>query len=83
MPSLVTKATVVEGLRRLGLGPGDVVLVHSSLSSLGVVLGGAEAVVDALLEAVSPGGTVMVPTLTGSPLDRLRPPVFDPQRTPC
>lgn len=83
MPPLVTKEGIVKGLRKLGLKPGDVVLVHSSLSSLGIVVGGAEAVVDALLEAVSPGGTVMVPTLTGSPLDKVRPPVFDPRRTPC
>lgn len=62
----VTAAQTCADARRLGLGPGAVALVHSSLSRLGHVVGGAEAVVDALLEAVSPGGTVLFPTLTGS-----------------
>ncbi|MFW5868514.1 MAG: AAC(3) family N-acetyltransferase [Armatimonadota bacterium] len=38
------------------------VQVHSSLSSLGYVRGGAETVVDALLDAVAPDGTLMAPT---------------------
>ena len=52
----------MAGLRALGVGAGDLIQVHSSLSSLGYVEGGAAAVGDALLEAVAPGGTVMVPT---------------------
>jgi len=32
----VTKEGIKEGLRRLGLGKNDVVMVHSSLSSLGI-----------------------------------------------
>ena len=40
--------------------------------------------IDALLEAVGPGGTVLVPTLTGNEtLSPAHPPVFDPTRTPC
>ncbi|MGD9494975.1 MAG: AAC(3) family N-acetyltransferase [Armatimonadota bacterium] len=58
----MTRADIVAGLREVGLQPGDLVQVHSSLSSFGYVEGGAEAVVDALLEAVGPEGTVMVPT---------------------
>ncbi len=58
----VTRAEIVAGLREVGLQPGDLVQVHSSLSSFGYVEGGAEAVVDALLEAVGPEGTLMVPT---------------------
>lgn len=60
--TVVTKADIVAGLRALGLEPGAMVQVHSSLSSFGYVPGGAEEVVDALLEAVGPEGTVMVPT---------------------
>ncbi len=80
----VTKTDVVNGSRSLGLRPGHNVLVHSSLRSLGYVEGGAEAVIDALIEAVSPGGTVLVPTLTGSEaLSPANPPIFDPMNTPC
>jgi aminoglycoside 3-N-acetyltransferase len=60
------------------------VLVHSSLRSLGWVEGGAPTVIDALLETVSPGGTVVVPTLTGTIQDGPEhPPVFDPGTTRC
>ncbi len=84
MPTLITKDDICTGLRRLGLRPGLQVLVHSALSSLGYVEGGAEAVIEALLESVSPSGTVLAPTLTGSEaLSPANPPVFDPQNTPC
>lgn len=52
------------GFRGLGLESGSRVIVHSSLSSLGRVEGGAETVVDALLETVGSDGTVAVPTFT-------------------
>lgn len=55
---------LTAGLQGLGLSDGDRVFVHSSLSSLGEVADGAEAVVDALLGAVGPTGTVGVPTFT-------------------
>ena len=59
-------------------------LVHSSLSSFGHVERGADAVIDAVIEAVSPGGTVLFPTLTGSEaLSSENPPVFDVLNTPC
>jgi aminoglycoside 3-N-acetyltransferase len=57
-----TVATLVRDLRRLGVLPGSTLLVHSSLSSLGWVAGGAHAVVLALGEAVGPDGTVVLPT---------------------
>lgn len=52
------------GFRGLGLDSGDSVIVHSSLSSLGWVAGGAETVVDALCDTVDDAGTVMMPTFT-------------------
>ena len=80
----VTKQDIVHGLRELGLPSGSSILVHSSLSRFGYVRGGADAVIDALLEAVGPAGTVMVPTLTGSQaLSADNPPYFDPDVTPC
>jgi aminoglycoside 3-N-acetyltransferase len=58
----VTREDIVASIRSLGVRPGDLMLVHSSLSSFGRVDGGAEAVGQALIDTVAPGGTVMVPT---------------------
>jgi aminoglycoside 3-N-acetyltransferase len=66
MTASIDRATIVDGLNALGLRAGHHVLVHSSLSSLGHVAGGADTVVHALLDAVGPAGTVVVPTLTGN-----------------
>jgi len=79
----VTWREIAEGLRELGLERGSTVLVHSSLSSFGYVVGGAEAVIKALVEVVGEEGTVVVPTLTGSIRDcPENPPVFSPDM-PC
>lgn len=59
---LCTRESLVEQLRDIGVDSGDVVLVHSSLSSLGWVNRGAEAVVLALLDVLGDTGTLVVPT---------------------
>lgn len=80
----VTRERLAGELRALGLDDGDAVLVHSSLSGLGWVEGGAGTVVDALLDAVGPSGTVLFPTLTGTELDGPdHPPVIELSATPC
>lgn len=60
-----TRTSIRLDLARLGVEAGDVVIVHSSLSAMGFVVGGAQAVVEALLDAVAPSGTIVVPTQTG------------------
>jgi aminoglycoside 3-N-acetyltransferase len=57
-----TQTDLADELRFVGLAEGDTVLVHSSLRSLGYVVGGAQAVAGALLDVVGPTGTVVVPT---------------------
>ncbi|KAL3951837.1 hypothetical protein ACCO45_013554 [Purpureocillium lilacinum] len=66
---LCTQASLVEDLRRLGLHAGDTVLLHSSLSAIGFVVGGAPALVRALLEVLGPRGTLAAPTHTGDNSD--------------
>jgi aminoglycoside 3-N-acetyltransferase len=64
-----------------GLGAGDLVLVHSSLRKLGPVEGGADTVLDALLEVIGPKGTLALPTHTFSVVT-VRQPVFHQSLTP-
>lgn len=64
-----TAGTLAADLRALGLAPGDLVLVHSSMRAVGFVAGGVQAVVQALLDALGPEGTLVVPTHTPSNSD--------------
>ena len=59
-----TRESLASDLRRIGIEPGDKVVVHSSLKSIGKVEGGAETVVAALLDAVGPNGLIAAPTFT-------------------
>ncbi len=80
----VTARELSADLRHLANLEGATVLVHSSLSRLGHVGGGAGAVIDALLDAVGPEGTVLFPTLTGTEQDGPEhPPMIDVRSTPC
>ena len=75
------RSELATALATLGVRPGDVLLVHSSLKALGWVPGGSLAVVQALLDAVGASGTLVVPTQTGEnsdPADWSRPPVPAP-----
>ncbi|MFH8796287.1 aminoglycoside N(3)-acetyltransferase [Streptomyces sp. NPDC017941] len=75
---LCTRDSLAQDLRALGLRPGDTVLVHTSLSSLGWVNGGPEATVLALLDCLGDGGTLVVPAHSGDnsePAEWQHPPV--------
>ncbi|MEU0075109.1 AAC(3) family N-acetyltransferase [Streptomyces sp. NPDC006332] len=63
--SLVTRGTLAAQLAEAGVRPGETLLVHSSLSSLGWVCGGSVAVVQGMLDALGPHGTLVVPTQSG------------------
>lgn len=54
-----TRDELVRDLRLLGVRPGDLLCVEASLKSVGRVEGGADALLEALLEAVGPAGTVV------------------------
>ena len=60
MASPWTPGQLCDDLRRLGIEPGDVVMVHASLRAIGPVDGGAAGVVAALDEAVGPSGTLLM-----------------------
>lgn len=58
----VTKDEIRRGLKKLGLEEGDSVIVHSALSSLGQVKGGADTVIDVIIEVIGKRGNLAVPT---------------------
>jgi aminoglycoside 3-N-acetyltransferase len=71
---------IITSLRALGVRPGGVLLVHSSLSSLGYVPGGSRTVIDALRRAVGPTGTLVLPTHSWDEMESGGR-VFDARRT--
>ena len=76
----LTRRNISDALRTLGLRQGAVVFMHSSLSSLGAVDGGADTVVDAVLDVLGPDGTLAVPTFCS--INRRRGQTYDPDTTP-
>lgn len=63
LPATVDSLTA--DLHDLGVLPGSVLLIHSSLSSLGWVCGGPIAVIAALKQAIGATGTLVMPTHSG------------------
>ncbi len=51
--------SLATDLRRLGVRPGDCIMVHASLRAVGPIRGGPDALVGALLDAVGPDGTIL------------------------
>lgn len=79
----LTKTAITAGLRGFGLLEGAGVMVHSSLRSFGYVEGGAQTVIDALIETVTSGGTLMLPSFNhGAPFEEGGPGIYDPRETP-
>ena len=62
----VTYGRIVTDLRRLGVREGDVLLVHTSLSSAGWICGAAETLIRALIEALGEDGTLVMPAHSGN-----------------
>ena len=77
-PQPRTRDCLAADLRQLGVTAGEVLLVHSSLNSLGWVCGGPVVVVQALLDVLTPAGTLIMPAHSGDysdPMDWSNPPV--------
>lgn len=97
-PHPMSRASLARDLKKLGVKPGDVVLVHSAFSKLGWTMGGPQTMVEALIDAVGPDGTVVMTAQTGlsDPAEWNNPPVpkewvpairrnmpaYDPKLTP-
>ena len=80
----VEKKDIAEAYKRAGAVMGDTIVYHGSMKSIGYVEGGASALIDGILEACAPGGTVAIGTLwyNGKPEER-PPEKFDVAASPA
>jgi aminoglycoside 3-N-acetyltransferase len=73
-----TRTSLTREISAAGITGGDTILVHSSLSKLGWVSGGAVAVIQALMDVITPEGTLVMPEHSGDlsdPANWRHPPV--------
>jgi aminoglycoside 3-N-acetyltransferase len=73
-----TVESLAGQLRTLGVRPGEILLVHASLSKLGWICGGSQALILSILEVLGPEGTLCMPAHSGDwsdPVDWQHPPV--------
>jgi aminoglycoside 3-N-acetyltransferase len=61
----MNKIKLIINLKELGLKKGDIILLHSALSSIGHIEGGVSAFIDSFLEVITEEGTLAVPSFTG------------------
>jgi aminoglycoside 3-N-acetyltransferase len=76
MMDAATRTTLADQLRSLGVQAGAPLMLHSSLRKVGPIVGGADALLDALVDVISPTGTLMM--LLGADLSV----PFDARTTP-
>lgn len=57
----ITRSVLIQDLQRLGLKAGDLVLVHTAMSRIGWVCGGALTIIEALQQVLTPAGTLVMP----------------------
>ncbi len=61
---ILTKADLCEAIRKLGVKEGDTLVVHSGISGMGYLEGGADAMLGAISEVIGENGTFMAPSFT-------------------
>lgn len=59
-----TVESLIRDLRAAGVEAGQAVIAHTSLSALGWTVGGGEAVIRALMDVLTPAGTLVMPAQT-------------------
>ncbi len=77
-----TKLDLLQDLADMGLTGQETILIHSSMKSIGPVDGGADTVLDALMEFFRPGQFLLLPTHTWRTINAANP-VFDVCTSPC
>ena len=80
--NVITQKDALTAFSSLGILPGQTLIFHSSIKSIGWVEGGAKSIADALMQAVGQDGTLVAPTFTFSRPAEERP-VLDPEADSC
>ena len=66
--NFTSEPNTITSLKRdfeaLGVNPGAIIIVHSSLSKIGWTVGGPVAVIRALMQTLTPEGTLVMPTFS-------------------
>ncbi len=75
----VARRHLQAGLRELGVEAGDTVMAHAAIGTFGDLVGGPQALVEALLEAVGPSGTLLA--YVGSDASSYHSARWSPERT--
>jgi aminoglycoside 3-N-acetyltransferase len=57
---MYSRQELAEGFRRLGVAPGDTLMLHASIRAVGRVAGGPDQIHLALKDALTPQGTLMM-----------------------
>lgn len=66
---VIIKQNIVDELQRIGLRKNDIVIVHTSMKGMGYICGGAQTIIEALMDVVGDGGTIVMPTQSWKNLD--------------
>lgn len=85
---VATRASLADDLSAIGLADGDAVLVHAALRQVGQIVGGPDAIIDALRDVIGPAGTILgycdwqlEDEMRDDPAMRPHIPAFDPERS--
>ncbi len=62
LPDFQTRASLRRDLDRIGVSPGNTVMLHAAMGKVGPLLNGPDALSMALLDVIGPEGTMMVYT---------------------
>ncbi len=76
---ILEPAALHRAFRAAGVRRGSILCLHASLSAFGYVRGGADALIDAVLDVLGPSGTLCMPTHSLSVLGQEP---YEPARSP-
>lgn len=82
---IITKQRLIADLKKIGIGEGDNIIVHTSLSKIGYLEDGPKTFIDALLDVIGKNGTLVAPCFAHDTFSKYyldTNPVFDVLNSP-